>query len=104
MKYGKKYTIDMESLPLYIIAALALIVTPGPDVIFVLPRGIADGRVGGMEASTLAAADPGGLAEELGHDALTVTGVPEPSVSLLVMLGVVLLLRRNKRDPGCCAR
>ncbi len=48
MKYGKKYTIDMESLPLYIIAALALIVTPGPDVIYVLSRGIADGRVGGM--------------------------------------------------------
>ena len=48
MKYGKKYTIDMESLPLYIIAALALIVTPGPDVIYVLSRGIADGRVGGL--------------------------------------------------------
>ena len=38
----------MESLPLYIIAALALIVTPGPDVIYVLSRGIADGRVGGL--------------------------------------------------------
>jgi threonine/homoserine/homoserine lactone efflux protein len=38
----------MESLPLYIFAALALIVTPGPDVIYVLSRGIADGRVGGM--------------------------------------------------------
>ena len=48
MKYGKKYTIDMESSPLYIIAALALIVTPGPDVIYVLSRGIADGRVGGL--------------------------------------------------------
>ena len=48
MKYGKKYTIDMESSPLYIIAALALIVTPGPDVIYVLSSGIADGRVGGL--------------------------------------------------------
>jgi threonine/homoserine/homoserine lactone efflux protein len=48
MKYGKKYAPDMESLPLYIIAALALIVTPGPDVIYVLSRGIADGRVGGL--------------------------------------------------------
>ena len=38
----------MASLPLYIIAALALIVTPGPDVIYVLSRGIADGRVGGV--------------------------------------------------------
>jgi threonine/homoserine/homoserine lactone efflux protein len=38
----------MESLPLYISAALALIVTPGPDVIYVLSRGIADGRAGGL--------------------------------------------------------
>ena len=38
----------METLPLYIIAALALIVTPGPDVIYVLSRGIADGRAGGL--------------------------------------------------------
>ena len=33
---------------MYIIAALALIVTPGPDVIYVLSRGIADGRAGGL--------------------------------------------------------
>jgi threonine/homoserine/homoserine lactone efflux protein len=38
----------MESLPLFIIASLALIVTPGPDIIYVLSRGIADGRIGGM--------------------------------------------------------
>jgi len=38
----------MESLPLFIFASLALIVTPGPDIIYVLSRGIADGRVGGM--------------------------------------------------------
>jgi threonine/homoserine/homoserine lactone efflux protein len=38
----------MQSLPLYIIAALALIVTPGPDIIYVLSRGIADGRAGGL--------------------------------------------------------
>jgi threonine/homoserine/homoserine lactone efflux protein len=41
----------MESLPLFIIASLALIVTPGPDIIYVLSRGIADGRVGGMISS-----------------------------------------------------
>ena len=38
----------MESLPLFIIASLALIITPGPDIIYVLSRGIADGRIGGM--------------------------------------------------------
>ena len=38
----------MESLPLFIIASMALIVTPGPDIIYVLSRGIADGRIGGI--------------------------------------------------------
>ena len=38
----------MQSLRLYIIAALALIVTPGPDIIYVLSRGITDGRSGGL--------------------------------------------------------
>ena len=38
----------MESLPLFIIASMALIVTPGPDIIYVLSRGIADGRIGGL--------------------------------------------------------
>ncbi len=38
----------MESLPLFIIASLTLILTPGPDIIYVLTRGIAGGRIGGM--------------------------------------------------------
>jgi threonine/homoserine/homoserine lactone efflux protein len=38
----------MEPLTLFVIASLALIITPGPDIIYVLTRGIADGRVGGI--------------------------------------------------------
>jgi threonine/homoserine/homoserine lactone efflux protein len=38
----------MESLTLFIIASIALIVTPGPDIIYVLTRGIADGKSSGM--------------------------------------------------------
>jgi threonine/homoserine/homoserine lactone efflux protein len=38
----------MESLTLFIIASIALIVTPGPDIIYVLTRGIADGKWSGM--------------------------------------------------------
>lgn len=38
----------MESLPLFIAASIALIVTPGPDIIYVLTRGIADGRRAGV--------------------------------------------------------
>lgn len=39
---------DMESLTLYIIASLALILTPGPDILYVLIRGIANGRLAGI--------------------------------------------------------
>jgi threonine/homoserine/homoserine lactone efflux protein len=38
----------MDSLPLFIGASIALIVTPGPDIIYVLTRGIADGRWAGV--------------------------------------------------------
>ena len=38
----------MESLPLFLVASLALIVTPGPDIIYVLARGIADGKWSGV--------------------------------------------------------
>ncbi len=38
----------MEQLPLFIAAAIALIITPGPDIIYVLTRGIADGRRAGV--------------------------------------------------------
>ena len=38
----------MESLTLFIIASIALIVTPGPDIIYVLTRGIADGKWSGV--------------------------------------------------------
>jgi threonine/homoserine/homoserine lactone efflux protein len=38
----------MDSLPLFIAASIALIVTPGPDIIYVLTRGIADGRWAGV--------------------------------------------------------
>ena len=38
----------MESLPLFITACIALIITPGPDVLYVLTRGIADGRWAGI--------------------------------------------------------
>lgn len=37
----------MESITLFIIASMALIVTPGPDIIYVLTRGIVDGKWSG---------------------------------------------------------
>lgn len=38
----------MESLPLFLIASIALIITPGPDIIYVLTRGISDGKRAGL--------------------------------------------------------
>jgi len=38
----------VESLTLYITASIALILTPGPDTIYVLTRGISDGKWSGV--------------------------------------------------------
>lgn len=41
----------MESFPLFLAASVALIITPGPDILYVLSRGIAEGRwAGAMSA------------------------------------------------------
>ena len=37
----------MESFTIFIIASIALIITPGPDIIYVLTRGTADGKRSG---------------------------------------------------------
>ena len=37
----------MESFTLFIVASIALIITPGPDIIYVLTRGIANGKWSG---------------------------------------------------------
>lgn len=42
------FSSTMESLSLFTLASMALIVTPGPDIIYVLTRGIADGKWSGM--------------------------------------------------------
>jgi len=38
----------MESFAIFLVASIALIVTPGPDIIYVLTRGIADGKWSGV--------------------------------------------------------
>ena len=44
---NKKTEVKMESFTIFIIASIALIVTPGPHIIYVLIRGIADGKLSG---------------------------------------------------------
>lgn len=41
----------MEQLPLFIFASALLIVTPGPDLLYVLTRGIAGGRQSGVASA-----------------------------------------------------
>lgn len=41
----------MESLPLFIFASIVLIVTPGPDLVYVLTRGISGGRQSGVASA-----------------------------------------------------
>ena len=41
----------MESLPLFILASVVLIITPGPDLLYVLTRGIAGGRQSGVASA-----------------------------------------------------
>ncbi len=38
----------MESLPIFITTSILLIITPGPDIIYVLTRGITDGKEAGL--------------------------------------------------------
>ncbi len=38
----------MESIPLFLLASIVLIITPGPDLIYVLTRGIAQGKASGV--------------------------------------------------------
>ena len=42
----------MESLTLFIFASIVLIITPGPDLIYVLTRGIANGKLSGVVSAT----------------------------------------------------
>lgn len=97
----------MESLPLYIIAALALIVTPGPDVIYVLSRGIADGRVGGLIGAlgvtcgilihTLAASL--GLAVLLQTSVIAFWILKLAGGAYLVFLGIQMIKNKQAFDP-----
>ena len=43
----------MEPLTIFIIASIALTVTPGPDIIYALTRGIADGKRSGAMSAVL---------------------------------------------------
>ena len=98
----------MQSLPLFIAASLALIATPGPDMLYVLTRGMAEGRGAGVLSAagitmgilvhTLAAAL--GLAVLLQTSATTFTAIKIFGGLYLIYLGLQTMRRKASLDFG----
>src|SRR5690349_6273327 len=88
-----------QTLALFMAAALALNLTPGPDMMYVTARSVADGRRAGVVAALVhIAALALGLAAllasvPLAYDALRIAGA-----LYLVVIGLQLLLRRSRAE------
>ena len=96
----------MESITLFLAASLALIITPGPDLLYVLTRGISGGRVSGVLSAlgvtcgilvhTLAAAL--GLAVLLKTSTLLFWAVKIAGGVYLLFLGLQMVRNGNDLD------
>ncbi|USZ66963.1 LysE family translocator [Halorussus salilacus] len=94
-------TIDLHAYLVFVGAALALILTPGPDTVFVLTQGVGAGKRGGLASAlgvstgilvhTVAATV--GLAALLRTSALAFAVVKYAGAAYLVYLGAKTLLR-----------
>ncbi len=97
---------DLATLALFVPAALALIVTPGPDTFYVLSRGVGAGRAVGVRAAlgvstgilVHTAAATLGLSALFRTSALAYAAVKYLGAAYLVYLGVVAI--RNRDDGG----
>ena len=96
------------NLALFVVASLAVIVTPGPDNVYVLTRGIAQGRKVALASAwgmcsgllfhtTLAAV---GLSALLARSAVALSVVKYIGAAYLVYLGVRALLSREEFSPS----
>jgi threonine/homoserine/homoserine lactone efflux protein len=94
---------DWSSLGLFVVAALVLLVTPGPAVLYIVARSVDQGRraglvsVAGVHAGTLVhiAAAAAGLSAVLAASATAFTVVKCLGAAYLVYLGVRRLLDRG---------
>ena len=103
---------DLASLGLFIAAALVLLITPGPAVLYIVARSIDQGRRAGLvsmlgvHAGTLVhvAAAAAGLSALLAASAMAFSVVKYLGAAYLVFLGVRRLLDRTtsvtSRRPG----
>ncbi len=98
---------EASTLLLFAAAAVALIAVPGPNLIYITARSLADGRraglvsVLGVETGTLVhvAAAAGGLSALLASSAVAFAFVKYAGAAYLVYLGVKTLLARDA-DPA----
>src|SRR6056297_149133 len=101
-------SIDLQSYLLFVGAAVALVLTPGPDTVFVLTQGVSAGKRGGLASAlgvstgvlvhTTAAAL--GLAALLRASALAYATIKYAGAAYLLYLGAATLWRGNDLDLG----
>jgi threonine/homoserine/homoserine lactone efflux protein len=108
--YGRRVP-SLATLLIFAAASVALVAVPGPNVLFVLARGIGGGRraavisVLGVETATLCfvASAAFGLTAVLVSSALAFGAVRYAGAAYLVFLGVRALLDRSGVDPAAPA-
>src|SRR6266436_7548996 len=94
----------LSTISFFLLAALGLLLIPGPSVLYILTRSAAQGRraglasVGGIELASLthAVAATLGLSALLLTSALAFSVVKYLGAAYLIFLGVRTLLTRNK--------
>src|SRR5262245_4459675 len=104
---GSRTMIDITNFSLFVAASWALIIAPGPDMIYVLTRGIAQGRKAGLLSAvgvtlgilvhTLSAAL--GLAVLLQTSALVFLTVKYIGALYLIYLGYKTLKHKSSFAP-----
>src|SRR3954470_2653489 len=99
---------DLHSLALFLLAGLALNITPGPDMLYVAARGASEGRSAGIAsalgigAGTLVhiALVAGGLAAVLTAVPIAYTVIRIAGAAYLIYLGVRAILSRQTAAIG----
>ncbi len=95
---------DLSTLMIFVTAALILLITPGPAVLFIVARSVEQGRIAGIvstlgiSAGTLfhVAAAAFGLSALLVSSALAFNIVKYLGAGYLIYLGITTLLRKSE--------
>ncbi|HSB73673.1 MAG TPA: LysE family translocator [Candidatus Methylomirabilis sp.] len=99
---------DLAHLPLFLLASLVLLLTPGPAVLYIIARSLNHGRVAGLvsvlsiEVGNLmhVLAATLGLSVLLLSSALAFTVVKYLGAAYLITLGLRTLLARDAEEPA----